>query len=45
VSKFNKRFGDMGSIGKPAPASIGGDKKLEYKTSKQTDKKKGKGKK
>ena len=31
VNKFNKRFASIGSFGQVAPASTGGDKKLEYK--------------
>ena len=34
VNKFNKRFASIGSFGQVAPASTGGDKKLEYKVSK-----------
>lgn len=45
VSKFNKRFGSIGAYGQVAPASAGGDKKLEFKSGKEKDKKKGKGKK
>lgn len=33
VNKFNKRFASIGSFGQVAPASTGGDKKLEYKVS------------
>lgn len=42
VNKFNKRFATIGAFGQVAPASVGGDKKLEYKGDKQ-DKGKGKG--
>ena len=31
VNKFNKRFATIGAFGKVAPASVGGDKKLEFK--------------
>ena len=40
VNKFNKRFATIGAFGQVAPASVGGDKKLEYKGGKQD---KGKG--
>ena len=33
MNKFNKRFASIGSFGQVAPASTGGDKKLEYKVS------------
>ena len=33
VNKFNKRFATIGAFGQVAPASVGGDKKLEYKVS------------
>ncbi|CAL5228438.1 g11572 [Coccomyxa viridis] len=42
VNKFNKRFASIGSFGQVAPASTGGDKKLEYKAAGKQDKK-GKG--
>ncbi|CAK0785951.1 hypothetical protein CVIRNUC_009164 [Coccomyxa viridis] len=43
VNKFNKRFATIGAFGKVAPASVGGDKKLEFKAAGKDAGKKGKG--